>query len=357
MAFNRPTLQTIIQRIQTDIESRLAGTDPRLRRSVLGVLGRTLAGTAHGLHGHLDWQSRQIIPDTAEAEILDRWASWWGVSRKPAAAATGNVTFTGTDGGTIPAGATLQRADALEYTTSAECIITGGTATVAVTASSAGQDTSAVGGVALSLVSPAAGVQSTTTVATGGLTGGADEETDAALRDRLHARVQNPPHGGNSADYEAWALEVEGVTRVWVFPMWLGIGTVGVFFVRDDDAGFIPDAGEVQTVQDYIDARRPVTAELTVVAPIESVVDMAIQISPNTTAVQMAIEAELTDLFRRGAGVEDGAGSGTILIFHIREAISRADGEFNHVLVTPAADVTFSAGKIGSLGNITWPSL
>jgi len=357
MAFNRPTLTALIERIQQDIESRLDGTDPRLRRSVLGVLGRSLSGVAHGLHGHLDWLSEQIIPDTAEAEILDRWASWWGVSRKVAAASAGDVTFTGNEGATIPAGTALQRSDGIEYTTDLEATISGGTATVAVTASSAGQDTSAVGGVALSLVSPVAGVQSAVTVAAGGLTGGADEETDAALRERLRARVQNPPHGGNAADYEAWALEVEGVTRVWVFPEWLGLGTVGLFFVRDDDDTPIPDAAEVQAVQDYIDVLRPVTADLTVIAPIDVPVAMTIKVNPNTVSVQAAIQAELADLFRREAAVEDGTGSGTILISHIREAISLADGEFDHVLVTPAADVTFSAGEIGSLGNITWQAL
>ena len=37
--------------------------------------------------------------------------------------------------------------------------------------------------------------------------------------------------------------------------------------VRDDDASLIPDAGEVATVQAYIDSLRPVTASVTVVAP------------------------------------------------------------------------------------------
>lgn len=357
MAFNRPTLPQLIERIASDIESRMAGTDPRLRRAVLGVLARTLAGAAHGLHGHLDWLAKQVIPDTAEAEILDRWASWWGVSRKAAAAATGEVTFTGNEGATIPAGTSIQRSDGIEYTTDAEGTITGGTATVAVTAASAGQDTSAAAGVSLSLVSPVAGVQSAATVAAGGLTGGADEETDAALRERLRSRVQNPPHGGSEADYEAWALEVEGVTRVWAFPQWTGDGTVGLFFVRDDDADFIPDAAEVAAVQDYVDALRPVTAALTCYAPTAVAVDMTIQLSPNTASVQAAVQAELEDLLRREAGVEDGAGSGTVLLSHIREAISRAEGETDHVLVSPAADVTLSAGEIATLGNLTFQAL
>jgi uncharacterized phage protein gp47/JayE len=84
---------------------------------------------------------------------------------------------------------------------------------------------------------------------------------------------------------------------------------------------------------------------------------MTIQLSPNTASVQAAVQAELEDLFRREAGVEDGAGSGTVLLSHIREAISRAEGETDHVLVSPAADVTLSAGEIATVGNLTFQAL
>jgi uncharacterized phage protein gp47/JayE len=78
---------------------------------------------------------------------------------------------------------------------------------------------------------------------------GSDEESTDELRARLLARLQNPPHGGNATDYEAWAKEVSGVTRAWSYPLELGAGTVTVRFVRDDDASPIPDAGEVAAVQ------------------------------------------------------------------------------------------------------------
>lgn len=357
MAFNRQTLLQLIERIQADIEGRLGGTDPRLRRSVLGVLARAEAGVAHGLHGHLDWLARQILPDTAESEILERSASWWEISRKDAAAAIGTVTFSGTDGSVIPAGTVLQRSDGIEYQTDAEATIASGTVSAAVTCSDGGQDGNAVAGVALTMVSPIAGVQSRAVVDAAGLTGGADIEDDESLRDRLRLRVQKPPQGGSKDDYEAWALEVAGVTRVWVMEEWLGAGSVGVFFVRDDDADLIPDAAEVQSVQDYIDTVRPVTAKVTVLAPVAVPVAMTISLSPNTSTVQAEVSAELADLFRREAEVEDGAGSGTILLSHIREAISLAAGEVDHAVVSPAANVMFSAGEIGMLGAITFQAM
>jgi uncharacterized phage protein gp47/JayE len=68
--------------------------------------------------------------------------------------------------------------------------------------------------------------------------------------------------------------------------------------------------------------------------------------------VQAAVAAELADLLRREA--EPG---GTILVSHLREAISIAVGETNHVLSSPAADVTHATGQIATLGTITWSSL
>lgn len=349
MAFSRPTLAQLIERAQADIETRLPGADAGLRNSALNVLARTHSGAVHGLYGYLDWISRQVLPDTADAEILERWASIWGVTRKAASFAAGPITLTGTVGTVVPAGTVLQTSAGQEYETDAEVTLASTTATAQVTALVAGQAGNLVAGTTLTLVSPIAGLNSQALVASGGLVAGADAETDAALRTRLLTRIQEQPHGGADFDYIAWALEVPGVTRAWVYPAELGLGTVTVRFVRDDDASIIPDAAEVQAVQDHIDALRPVTAVVTVVAPIAVPLDFTIQLTPNTSTVQAAVQAELEDLIRREA-----LPGGTILISHIREAISLAAGETDHVLTAPAADVTHTTGQIAIMGTITW---
>lgn len=349
MPFNRPDLTTLISRAAADLESRLPGAAASLRRSVVATLARVHAGVTHGLYGYLDWMAKQIMPDTAEAEHLGRWASTWGISRKVAVAASGTITVTGTAGSVIPAGTLLQRADGPEYTSDAEVVLVTTTAAVAVTASLAGADGNADLGVALSLVSPIAGVQSQATVADPGLTGGTDTETDDSLRARLIARIRTPPHGGNEQDYLAWMLEVAGVTRAWVYPEHLGLGTVGLTFVCDGLDPVIPDGATVAAVQAHIDEVRPVTAQATVFAPVAVALDCTIQLTPNTTTVQAAVEAELRDLLSREA--EPG---GTILISHLREAISLAAGETDHGLISPVADITHTTVQIATPGTITW---
>ncbi|MBL4763524.1 MAG: baseplate J/gp47 family protein [Gammaproteobacteria bacterium] len=354
MAYNRPALIEIIERKISEVDSRLPNAVARLKNSVINALVRSSSGTAHGLYGFVDWMSQQVIADSAEAELLDRHASWWKKTRNAATKTIGPIDVVGN--GTIAAGTVLQRADDVEYTVDSEVTITG-TGSVSVTATVEGIAANADSGTPLTLTSAIAGINSTATVSAAGLTNGSDIESDDALRARLRERVQQTPHGGAKHDYIAWAKEISGITRAWSFPLWLGDGTVAVFVVRDDDADFIPDLAELAEVQAHIDLVRPVTASVTVVAPINVAQGLTISINPNTSITQAAITAELQDLFTREAEVEDGNGSGTLLISHVREAISIAAGEFDHALVSPVADIELTSGQISSLGSITWSSL
>lgn len=350
MPFSRPDLATLIDRISSDINSRLPGADARLRRAVLNILARAEAGATHGLYGHQAWIARQIIVDTAESDYLERWASVWGLSRKAPVAATGSITLAGTDGYTAPAGSVLTRSDGAEFTLDADAAIASGTATASVTASTPGTAGDSAAGTTLTFASPIAGIQAEATVGSGGITGGADTETDDELRTRLVERIQNPPQGGASEDYVTWALAVSGVTRAWCFPQEIGAGTVTVRFVTDDaPGGIIPDAATVQAVQDYIDGQRPVTATVYAVAPVAAPIDFTIKLTPNTQAVQDAVTTELKDLITREASP-----GGKILLSHINEAISVAAGETDHQLVAPTADVTNTTGQIATMGTITW---
>jgi uncharacterized phage protein gp47/JayE len=208
--FSRPSLADIIQRVRNDVLSRLS-TDDVLRRADAEVYARVMGGVAHCLYGFIEWLSDQIIYDTAELEFLERWCSIWGVSRKAAAVATGSVTFAVQAGSVIPSGTLLQALDGVQYQTTADATITAPTATAPVSAVVAAAAGNRATGQSLSLVSPVVGIQTTATA--GELSGGADIETDDALRARLLARIQQPPHGGASYDYTGWALEVSGVTR------------------------------------------------------------------------------------------------------------------------------------------------
>lgn len=360
MAFNRPTLPQLITRNQTDIESRLPGTDPRLRYSVLGILARAHSGAVHGLYGHQDWISRQIVPSTADLDALIRAASWWGIARLPTSPASGGYNVAGTNGATLPAGSILQRSDGIQYSVAADVTIASGTAVASITATTGGANTNAAAGQKLQLVSPVDGIQSSGTVDSNGLSGGADIESPDSLLSRLEKRVQKTAQGGNNSDWEQWTLQVAGNTRVWVMDCWIGAGTVGVFFMRDGQANPFPTASDITTTYNYLLPKKPagiVGADgLVVMAPTAHPVDMVIALNPNTEAVQVAVSTSLTDLMRTEANVEDGTGTGTVLLSHIEQAISGAAGETDHTLDL-AADITPAKGEIATVGTITFTTL
>ena len=349
MPFERPTLTTLIGRAISDIETRLDGSDARLRRSFENVIARVVAGAAHGLHGHLVFLSKQIFPDTAESKFLRRWAGIWGKPPKDPAKATGIVTATGIDTTVIAQGTAWTRADGVEFTSDAIATISGASITITVTATVSGADGNTDAATLLTLVTPITDIDADATVDGSGLVEGADAEIDAALLVRLLLRIQTPPSGGGPTDYVQWALDVAGVTRAWEFPAELGLGTVSIRFVVDAEADIIPVAGQVTQVQTYIDTKAPITAVVTVVAPIEVNLNASITTTPDTAAIRAAIDTELEAYLLREA-----APGVTLLLSQINEAISLATGEVDHVLNSPAADVVHTTGQLPTLGTTVW---
>ncbi len=350
MSFARPTLTELIARAQDDIDARLPGADSRLRRSAVGVLATTHAGAVHGLYGFLDYLARQILPDTAEAAELERHASIWGVSRKPATLSAGSATATGVNGSIIPAGAVLQRAGGLEYVTQAEATIAAGVATLSLASSAAGVATVASAGAKLTFVSPVAGVAAQVVVAGDGLTGGAEAESDALLRERLLARIRQAPEGGALHDYKAWTLQVAEVTRVWVFPGWMGAGTVGIAFMMDGRVDPFPLEADVEAVEAHLAVLAPVTADLVVFSPTPAPINPVITgLTPDDAETRAAVAAEIDDLLFREASP-----AGTILLSQLRAAISQAAGETDHVLASPVANFVPGPAELAVRGVIDW---
>lgn len=343
MSFSRPSLSTLRSRIAADVSGRLLDGSPLRSRSVLSVLVYVWAGACHLMYGALQWYFSQFWIKTAEKEYLERKASTWGITRKAGARAVGQVTFSGS--GIVPAGSVLRNDSGLLFTVDADVSVPG---TGVVTASETGSASNLERGETLTLVQAVAGISGSAVVVS--MTGGVDAETDDELRNRVLTALRNPPMGGSAADYVTWALEVPGVTRAWCYPLYLGLGTVGVSFVCDgQEESPLPDEEMVRRVQEYIEERKPVTADVMVFAPRAVPVDIRLRIVPDTSAVREAVKAELHDLFTREA--EPGV---TLLKSHIDEAVSITSGEEDHLLLEPAVNIVPASGELPVLRNVTF---
>lgn len=364
MPFERPQIVEIKRRIEADLDGRVVSGDPRLRRELIRVLSQMEAGVAHGLYGSIDWLARNLLPNTQDEAILQIWALVYRVPRLDPTPASGPVTFTGSEGATVPAGTVMQSDAGVQYTLREDATVSGSTAEGEVDAQQTGPEGNQAEGATLALLAPVPGIDSQVTVGDGGLVGGAVLETVAAWSDRLLQRIQKPPVGGARHDYERWAREAHpAVTHAWVTAH--EGGRLGVVVVRiatyDDPAGDLPASNSplLNTVYQYIDERRPVAGGLDVFAPVPQPVNMTLAIKPDTVAVRQAAEEALAELFRREArpgAYQAGQGQlqGTIPLTHVAEALSLVTDEEDHQIQAIDSLAPASAGHMLVLGQITW---
>lgn len=362
MSWTPPTLPELIEQSQTDIEGRLPGASARLRRSNLNVFSRIIGACAKGLYGFISWCFKQLFPDSADEDSLHRQATLWlETPYLYATFAVGTVTITGESGSIIEAGEVLARADGAQYTVDEGGIMADGSAVLAITAMAAGTAGNTPAGTELTFVSPIDGVESVVIVDAAGLTGGTDDETIEHLRQRIIERHRWTAMGGAWYDYRRWALNVAGVTRVWVYPRELGPGTVTVRIMRDGDDDPYPSGAALAAVQTSLEDNCNVTAEVFTGAPIEAPVNYTIAIDPDTLDVRAAVTAGLKDFHFReatpgGQYIDPTTRlpkqGGRLLRSRMREAISLSAGEYDHDLISPAGNISRSIGLMPTMGTI-----
>jgi uncharacterized phage protein gp47/JayE len=376
MPFLRPTLSQLRAQVASDITSSVAGADGLLRFSNLNVLGTAQAGLTLLHYLYLDYIALQSNPYTATDEWLEAWAALKQVYRKPATPASGSATFPGT-AGTLSAGAEVVRGDGATFTAQTSSTIAGGSVTVTVQADLAGAAGNTDMGVALTLGSSIAGIQSGGTASTA-LTGGADQEKDDSLRSRMLEAYQNPVQGGSQSDYVTWALEVPGVTRAWCRPNGFGTGTVVVYTMFDQanaiHGGFpqgsdgvsefdqgangqprgIVATGDQLTVADALIDEQPVTPLVYSCAPVPNAINFTITgLSGSSSATRAAIAAAIAEVFLE-QGDPTTKTNPVVDMSSINAGISAIAGTAGFIVSAPVGNIPNVIGKLPTLGAINF---
>jgi uncharacterized phage protein gp47/JayE len=363
MAWTTPQLRTVREMVRNDCKAAVAGS-VMIANSVLRIMADAMAGLAHLTLRYLDWLALQLLPDTASTEWLDRHGDIWltnadnSVGRKSPAYADGLVNFSGLAGSIIPAGAELT-AEGVNYEIVDQLVLGLASTTGHVRSLDPGAASNLDPDTDIAFVVPIAGVDTAGTVVT--MTGGTDQETDPQLRARVLERIRNPPMGGSAEDYVNWTLRVDGVTRVWVAPNEMGMGTVTIRFMMDDlRADGIPLTQDIAAVTSYLDTVRPVAIkDRFVEAPIPEPIDFTIKdLNPNTTTVKGAISASVDEMLRlkaRPSYSVDGVRypAQTIYAAWVSDAIIQAPGVVSFTLIM-TDHVMPNNGNIGVLGNISY---
>jgi uncharacterized phage protein gp47/JayE len=357
MPWSTPALKDVRIMVRDSVRANLPGSDANVPNSLLRVMADAMGALCHLCLQYIDWLAKQLLPDTAETEWLDRHGQIWLVNsdgstgRKQATLAVGSVAATGNIGAIIPINTELRSADDLGFETTATITMGSGPTEVPVRALDPGAAGNLSIGYTIGFGEPIAGIDPTARVLQ--LVGGADVETDEELRARILRRIQEPPMGGDQSDWEAWCLEVPGVTRAWASALEMGIGTVTTRFMMDDlraDNAGIPLAEDVAMVEAYLDTKRPVAVKDTyVVAPIPFPINMNINgLVVDSSSTRAGIEESLRGmLFNKAAPGE------TIYRSWVSAAIADAIGVDHFELVFNTTPMP-SPGHLGVLGSIIY---
>ncbi|MCJ9720783.1 baseplate J/gp47 family protein [Agrobacterium sp. SHOUNA12C] len=359
------SLEAAIIALRPDVRAIDISNAVRSARGTFAQILRVIGLEIREIYDHQSWLGRQMFIDTAEEEYVLRHASIWGVGQRAAIKAVGSVLIEGISGTTLPAGIELSSSTAVIYvTTAAATIASGGTVIVVAEATEAGADGNLEAGIQMTTVTAYPTISKVTVAAA--FVGGAAEEDMDELRASTQTRIRQPPHGGAAFDYPVWVGSKFSVKAVSPIEGWIGRGSVGVVVIMKNDDGTprAPSAAELTAIGDYLGPLnsqagvRPVTANVIPVAGVLQEITPSVRLRPDTTLIRAAVQ-EAWERFVLTIGDEDDDQNASpigalIEPSRISEAISAANGEYAHDLVSPAAPFTLDRTHYPTAGLINF---
>ncbi|NOT66353.1 MAG: baseplate J/gp47 family protein [Methylotenera sp.] len=344
--FIRPSYLEIKARIEADLSAMPAA----LREPIAAANAREF----HGEYGYLDWIRAQCSPLTCELEMLYVWASLYFVERLAATTASGIALATGNIGAVVLADTLLRGDNGLDYKVINAVTLGAGSNAISLRCTIAGINSNLIAGQTLTLIDPIAGVDSTFTVDTAGLTGGAEIESLDAWRvrvvDEWQVIVSRGTRSGKPDDYRAWAKRAHpSVTTALVQPHALGLGTVVVRPICNGLANRLPTAAVITEIQAIFADLAPATADWRVVAPLVHNIQPSIYLLPgfDTAANRAAIISAINTTI-----LAETSENAIVAMAELDAAIATVTTQYTRI--APLADINIGAGEVFVLAGVTW---
>jgi uncharacterized phage protein gp47/JayE len=328
---NVPSLLTIYNRIKADMDTRLTGDTGIFSRAFLTVMAYVFAGAVHLVYLFIALIPNNFMPDTAALDWLKRLAVTWGVGLKSASPSRGTVSVTGlvAGGGTVYVGTSLEDPDGIEFVTTRDVVVPAGESVYADVEASVDGVSGNVDTSELLFVDDVSGQFETSAPFISSPVGGADEETEEALRGRVENRWANRPSSGSVPDLSQQCLDVEGVEYAWILPAedYQGPGTAAAIIAGVDKSVVNPTVKAV--VVAALDVKEVVGANTDVldIDPIEMTI--VTKITPYSDDAATSISQNITQLF-----IDEAEPNGIVKISSIRDAISSAVGSDGDYIIS-----------------------
>ncbi|WCK55438.1 baseplate J/gp47 family protein [Aneurinibacillus sp. Ricciae_BoGa-3] len=352
--FQFKTEDEIIDDIRQDLED----ADTPVTDWTSGSSNRTFWQVAAALAAQQQYMLQRLLnlffadSDELIGSYLDRRVLERGITRKIGTQASGSLTLSRSTPAPfdilVPAGtvfSTVDRSVTVETLQDATMVTGQQSVTVTVKATDIGAD----GNLAINTLLIQSGVAimgvESIVVASPGLSGGTDTETDDELRARFLETIQHPENGGSVSDYIRWAKEVSGVQAANCIELARGPGTTDVVILS---ANGLPSTDLITAVQNYVNTKKPTCADVLVRGPQAVVVDITLTYWTDSVS---PLEQTITDAIQKYIATV-GVG-GTVRVSQIYNIVMDIPEIKDMTLTAPIQNIVLTQDQIAELGNIT----
>jgi uncharacterized phage protein gp47/JayE len=264
VAYKIPSLGEIIDAMTRDFANRFPNANIA-RKSDNWLRVGNQAVTAALVHRHVRVIDRDLWPDTASGDELERHAAIRGLDRRPATPAkkANALRLTGTLASAFTLGDLLTHASGLRFQLNESGTIPAALfIDVDVIAVDVGAQTRLAAGETLTFSSPPGGINAKAVLQLALDEDGADEESDGELQTRVLDKIAEPGMGGNAEDFREWAKELAGIFEAYAYPLRQGLGSVHVAALKNGTgAARILSGAENAALLAHLEVERPIGYE------------------------------------------------------------------------------------------------
>lgn len=356
------------------------------------VRSQVVGGLVSGVYADQKKIANDAFPQSARREAVEQHLiAHFGTGFRDAQQAEGTVMVSGTTGSVVPANTEFLHPSTNQTYQATEAVtLTAATAEIPVQSVGTGQTQNLFPGTDLTVQSPPTGIDVAAEVLQA-IANGRDEESTEEGAQRVLDKLRNPQSGGTESDYRQWAVEAdESVSSAGVRRWIHGLGTVGVYFTAgttnidqaiDEGQAIVrvPSQSLIDTVADYIEAKKPLTDCVFVQGAVETQQDVTIRVrlkdglsastvvAGQTLTCQELVEREVNRaLYKTPIGGKKLGASGYVVAADIEEnvdlklsALQFGFGEVAQIIIDRQVDDLASSGVNRGLlpGEIVVPGV
>lgn len=203
--FEERTFENIKASMLSRLDASLSKTEGSYTSDIIAATSLEIAK----LYAYMNTLLSAMFPNENSGEYLVRRCADYGIIRKEATAAEGEINVIASKAITIPMGTQLTASDTgLSFETTRLAIVQANSNAISIPIRAKQTGRIRVTTNSLKFDPPIASIS---TITNPEIEDGTDRETDGSLYQRLKLRLSHPPASGTAADYKRWALEVPGV--------------------------------------------------------------------------------------------------------------------------------------------------